>query len=214
MPRSDTDPLGHIKGAMVREFLHWYEQTHGRAELEAALGRIAPLEREPVDPSRPEYGILVSEWVPSHAAHRVVDALLHGMSARHADAMAKSAGPAVASGMMKGAQRLAFAMVMTPDRYRTHVQRLWNLNFDTGRAVVEKDGESAHVGVITGWRGHHPFICQLIVHGKLRIYEAMGCSGVSVVALECTSRGAKACRSRTSWERWGWLAGVRRREDR
>ena len=192
---------GRIKGVLFREFADWYAREARPQAMTGALARLLESDRVQFDAARPGLGIVVSDWYPAALGHRLIDATLVGMSDAETSQMAWRSGQFVVEASMRGLQKLAFELLMTPARYRTYIQRIWNLNFDSGRCTVEETGAFEHLGTISGWRSHHPFICKMIVAGKPKIYQAMGCRGVDVKVVSCISHGSDACRSHTRWNR-------------
>ena len=192
---------GRIKGVLFREFADWYAKEAGQPAMAEAVARMADADQALLDAQRPGLGIVVSDWYPAALGHRLIDATLVGHSDAEKDAMAWRSGLSVVEASMRGLQKLAFELLMTPARYRTYIQRIWNLNFDSGRCSVEDTGQYEQLGTIRQWRGHHPFICKMIVAGKPKIYQAMGCRSVEVRVVSCVSNGSDACRSQTRWNR-------------
>jgi hypothetical protein len=190
---------GRIKGVVFREFVRWYEADLGSERLARAVASLSEQDRRVLDIARPQLGVVVSDWYPAGLAHRLLDAMTAGFDERALDRVALEGGRATVMATMRGLQKLAFELVMTPRRYQTYIQRIWNLNFDSGKTDVQAPEPNVHVGTIRTWRGHHPLICKMIVAAKPEIYRAMGCRHVQVRALGCICYGADACSSEVRW---------------
>ena len=113
--------------------------------------------------------------------------------------MASEAAISIMGRTIRGIYKSVFALVVTPDRYIKHIDKIWLLNYDNGRPVVTIVEPRVHLVRTENWRSHHPMICRLNMAAGKPIYEAMGCKDVVVRRLGCISDAAKACESIVSW---------------
>jgi hypothetical protein len=127
---------GRIKGAAFREFVAWYEQELGRAQLLTLLRSIPDdLRRElELDPARESLGILSSRWYPADAIHALLDAIIAGIDPDRRRESIERAADAVMRATLRGVYRILFEWLATPDRYARFADRLWRSYYDSGRA--------------------------------------------------------------------------------
>lgn len=191
--------LGCIKGAAFGGFASWY-QTHGDSERLRAV-TLALQEQHPdlFDADHPSLGILPSHWYPAELVHDFLDRLLEGEPPSSLSRIAEQAADEIMKTTIRGVYKSVFAVLVTPDRYMKHVDKLWSLHYDSGRPVVEKVGPKEHRVTYVGWRGHHPMICRLNAASGKPIYTAMGCKDVVVRRIGCVSEGASRCQNTISW---------------
>ena len=62
-----------VKGAVIREFLVWYESVHGRGYVERVCARLEPDELAKLSPERMGLGMLPTGWYSSAIVHAVLD---------------------------------------------------------------------------------------------------------------------------------------------
>lgn len=191
--------LGTLKGAAFREFLVWYSGAHGGAALADAVGRMPPHLRAELDTLRPALGVIASERYDAALVHALLDAIVAPLSVQEVDRLVVDAAEATIRRMMRGVQRVAFSLLVSPDRYPRIINTLWALTYDTGRVDVEVLDGRHHLGIVSGWRGHHEILCRVNHHAKRPIYEVMGCHDVIVEQTSCVSRGDPDCRSHVRW---------------
>lgn len=196
----DVDPRGRIKGNAILAFLTWFERHHGSARILGAMEGLSPPDREMFTPGRPGLGILPSVWYPASVVHRTLDGMTVGMSREELDTLADEGGAATVRTLMRGVQGIVFALFMTPARYGAFVQKLWNLNYDSGTAENRVLSPTRHETLTRGWRGHHPLLCRMNSAVRVTLYEAVGCRNVVVEQRFCILRGDPACGSRVHWE--------------
>jgi hypothetical protein len=196
---SGPSDLGRIKGVAFGEFLAWYEAFVNAEEVRGAVRRTHADFPDVFDLGRAQFGILASRWYRAEVVHAVLDRLILGKAERELETIARDAAEAIMTKTIRGVYRTVFALVITPDRYRKHIDKVWSLHYDTGRIVVEEPGPQAHRVRYEDWRSHHPMICRLNMAAGGPIYEAMGCRDVSVRRLGCVSDGARACENLVSW---------------
>lgn len=200
---SGTDP-GRIKGAAFREFVGWWETTYGAESVPRELGALCPHvpnASEFLAVDRPALGILASAWYPAALVHGVVDALVGDLPESQWDAVAMQAAPAIMQTNFHGVYKAVFGLLISPDRYIKLAQRLWSMHYDTGTAMIVRDGDFAHRSTNRDWHGHHPFICRLNAQASLALYGAMGCRDIQIERLSCVSHGASGCETRVQWTR-------------
>lgn len=191
--------LGKIKGNAFREFLVWFEERSGHAALARAFALLpGPLASE-LDPSRPVLGVLPSNWYSIEIVHSLLDSLTADFSASDLERFTHEAAQVTIARMMRGLQRAAFSLLISPRRYPKVINLLWGMNYDSGRVQVVEQTATCHEGVVSDWTGHHPLICQINHLAKVHMYEAMGCRDVTVQLTRCVSKGDPDCRSVVRW---------------
>jgi hypothetical protein len=186
---------GHIKGAAFGEFVAWYAVHGDAAELREAIDHVELEHPGTFDPDRDGFGILSSRWYPAELVHALLDRIVEGKPATVLQQIADRAARDIMTKTLSGVYRFLFSTFATPERYARHAGRLWEMHYDSGEISIEAvDG--GWRSRISGWGGHHPFICRLNMAATVPIYEAMGCRDVSYRRLACVSDGAPACESR------------------
>lgn len=193
------DSLGHIKGTAALEFLVWYREEYGRDRMAAVLDRLKPADRSTFDLQRDTLGLVPSMWYPAALVHRALDEVVRGLSLDQAEHLARRAGKAMADAKLRGLQRVLFSLIVTPEKYCKFVQRAWDLNYDNGTVEQRILSPTCHEGLVSGWRSHHPVLCDL--HGELKVelYRRMGCKDIREGHRRCISRGDTVCGSTITW---------------
>jgi len=190
---------GRIKGNAFREFLVWFETRSGSQALERAWRELPPELGADLDSARPALGVLPSSWYPMGTVHGLLDSLTGGFTEAERQRFAEEAAAATISSMMRGLQKAAFSLLVSPRRYPKIINTLWRMNYDTGSVRVVEHSTTCHEGVISGWTGHHPLICRINHLSKLHMYPVMGCKDVRVEITTCLTRGDADCRSFVRW---------------
>jgi hypothetical protein len=191
---------GNIKGLALREFLAWHEQRFGRSPTQAAVR--AAEERFPghLEPAGANYGVLTSRWYPAPVAHAVLDSALAERSPAELQKLVVDAAEFILQEMLRGAYRTLIGMFVTPDRYAKHGEKLWQLQYDTGKPVFRELSRTSFHVTYEGWKSHHPFVCHLNMASARPLFTAMGCKEVEYRRLGCISEGAPACTTSIHWK--------------
>jgi hypothetical protein len=188
--------VGHIKGAAFREFVVWYAARFGREKLSRAVPAYA---ESFLKPAGEALGVLPNVWYPAQVVHDLLDGLVRDFDDAELERVAQEAANQIMSKTLRGVYRAIFNLLVTPDRYSRHIDKLWALHYDTGRPMIELIGPCEHRVRYVDWRSHHPFICRLNMSATVPIYSAMGCRDVSWTRVSCTSAGGAACINRVRW---------------
>jgi hypothetical protein len=193
---------GHVKGAALREFLVWLEQTYGRERLDAIARRL-PHEVHAalrLDVAGRSLGVLSSRWYPADAIHALFDVVFDGLDPDERRALVDRSADAVMAATLHGVYQVLFKWLATPERYARFAERLWSSYYDTGAMRVVQASPARAVCTITDWRSHHPAACDMNRAAAEAIYRAMGCRGVVTVRECCVTEGARECRFVTTWD--------------
>jgi hypothetical protein len=194
-----SKPGCHIKGACLIEALSWLEKSSGRGRVEAALARMADEGRAQIDPGRKSFGILASEWYPAENTHAVLDAMTDGLDRGQRTMMARGMAKAVMEGTLRGVYGILFNMMATPERYARHAPKLWSKYYDGGKVDVRLPTPTSMRAVVSGWQGHHAFLCEVVRYARIAALEAMGCRNVRS-ELRCKSDvGGDDCVTELRW---------------
>lgn len=188
-----------VKGAAVRELARWLQTSLGQEESARVVGRVPPEERSGLDPHEFAFGILASRWYPVASVHALFDALLADPDCPAREQLTHEIGRHVVSQTLGGVYELLFRWMATPERYARYAAKLWRSYYDHGTFEVRELGEHASQTTISGWEGHHAFLCELNVVAAAVLYEKMGCKGVEVKRTECVGEGGRACSFRVTW---------------
>lgn len=188
-----------VKGGAIREFLLWYEKRHGRMHHRAILERIDDAARLDLDADRPALGILASTWYPSAVLFPILDELSRGLSPTERTALAAEGTRAVVRVATKGIYQTLFRTVASPRLYARYIQRAWSFLHSTGKRTIELREEGLALSTVAEWPGHHPMLCEITTETMRCLFEAMGCTDVSVDRIACVSDGSRDCRA---WVRY------------
>jgi hypothetical protein len=190
----------HTKGAAIRSFLSWYERSGDRARLVGALEVVPPEHRGLLDPSREALGVLPSVWYPSPLVHALVDGVTAGLSEDELSRLAHEGAQVIIRESLNGVYKMLFALLVNPERYAKNAHRIWKMFHDSGTTDIAILGPREQRARISGWRGHHPFICRLNRASTAELYRAMKCKNVVLSDEKCVTRGQDVCVSRIVWD--------------
>jgi hypothetical protein len=138
-------------------------------------------------------------WYPCGLVHGVLDGLLIGQSDWDRQRLSRETADYVMESTLKGVYRAIFKAIASPTVMARFSMRLWQLYYDTGESRTVIEGPAQHRGSITGWRGHHPFLCDVNRHSTEWMYRTLGCHHVIAKQVECVSKGAKQCTMLVTW---------------
>jgi hypothetical protein len=188
-----------VKGAVIREFLVWYESVYGRAYVERVCTRLEPSELTKLSPERMGLGMLPTGWYSSNIVHAVLDGVTEGATRSEITALLREGNAIVVQRMTRGLYQFLFRMVGSPSLYAKHIQRAWRLLHTTGERHMELSPGRADSS-IRSWPGHHPVLCELTTETMRTVFEIMGCRNVTAQPLACVSRGDLECRAILHYE--------------
>jgi hypothetical protein len=189
-----------IKGAGIVHFLRWYVDRFGQARLQGTAAAMPDVHRVHFDPGDGVLGVLASSWYPAAAIH----ALLDGFLADHVhdrQVLAREGARATIDATLTGVYRWLFETMMTPDRYARNAQKLFSRYYEPGTMTKTPLGDSGHLSVVRDWPGHHPLLCDMLVHTAEYVYGALGCRDVRSPRTACVAEGAPECRFEIRWSR-------------
>jgi hypothetical protein len=193
---------GCIRGAAFREFVLWYEDKVGPSEFGRRMIRLPSWAKRDLDVALPALGIRDSTWYPDVTVHVLLDVLTEGMTPGQRHALALQGATHVMDVTLRGAFRLLFAWMATPERYAAYGQKLWNSYYDSGEfEIVPNEAGDGALATIRNWATHHPLICDLNRSASMQIYRAMKCHDVSCIRHACVAEGADECRFVTRFRR-------------
>lgn len=189
-----------IKGEAVWQFVRWYIANWNEARLASFVREIPPELGAAFDLQAPHLGVIASSWYPARAVHALIDRMLEGYTEEQRVAFARQAARVTIEASLKGVYRFLFETMMTPTRYANRSQTLFSRYYNTGTMTKTPLGPRSHLTVVSGWTGHHPVLCDVLLYIGEAIYPYLGCRNVAVRRLECVSSGAEMCRYKVSWE--------------
>jgi hypothetical protein len=143
--------------------------------------------------------VLASRWYRAEVVHALLDILARGKTDLDLQKLATEASASIMQKTISGIYKSIFALVVTPDRYVKHIDKVWQLHYDNGLPVIEPIGPKSHRVTYHDWRSHHPLICRLNMAAGTPIYEAMGCKDVVSRRVGCVSDGAPRCENIMTW---------------
>lgn len=187
-----------VKGIALREFVRWYQKTHGNDAAEKAWQSLPEHLRAPLDPSRECFGLLAGSWYPIEIATGLLEAITWGLAPDERTALLKSGITHALDVTLTGVYRVLFATLVTPERHAKYAQKIWSSYYDTGRVEGRILGPGRAEQIVTAWNGHHPLLCELSIWSLTLFHERMGCRDVKVSRTSCM-RDSAACRFVIAW---------------
>jgi hypothetical protein len=182
-----------IKGGAVRELVLWYEAGHGRRYQEGVWRRLSAEHAALLAPDRFALGLLPSTWYPAEIVHALLDSFaeLHGPDEMRV--LLRDGNAQVVRRMSRGIYQYLFKLVGSPGLYARHIQKAWNALHNTGvrQVVIERPGYA--ISTIEGWRGHHPWLCEVTTETMRAVFEAVGCTDIVIERVRCVSDGSTKC---------------------
>jgi hypothetical protein len=192
-------PEAMVKGAVIREFVTWFELHQGRERIRTIAERAPEDLRDLLDPDEPLVRILPSSWYPARLVHSILDTLSEDIPEARLVEMAHDATRWAISRAMNGVYRFTFEKLASPQVYAALVPRLWRQLHTTGERRLQVTGPGQAESVVSSWAGHHPLLCTITVEMMCGLFEKMGCKDVRYKRTSCVSRGAKECVTRVTW---------------
>lgn len=194
---------GHIKGAVLREFVLFCEQHDDNERLMRALRALNEAYPSSIDPARPGGGVLASRWYPAELVHVLVDEIIAGRSVAEQKKLAQHAAQVIMGHTLRGVYRFLFSTFATPELYARHAHKLWSLHYDNGSVEIQNKHREglysvAHTRVVR-WISHHRFVCMMNAAAAVPIYQALGCKDVRCERIACISEGAPDCEWLVHW---------------
>lgn len=196
-----TAPLGHMKGAAVRELVLWYTREHDASILRAVIAAMPAEFEANLDPDVEGFGILANHWYDVRVCHLLLDATVANHPRDKRDELLKRMMRKSLEASARGIYAFAMRQIVTPAFYARHIGRLWHLLHDTGERSITLSDPPTHAFSRTwNWSGHHPHLCRLNQHTMAAILEMAGCREVTFTKHRCVSEdGGKECLYEFDW---------------
>jgi hypothetical protein len=192
--------LGNIRGAAVDEFLAWYARERDAHRLASA---VRALPRELAERVRWDATgaprLIPFAWYPCELVHGIFDGLLDGLDAPARERLSRDTADHVMDATLHGVYKAMFKAAVTPALLAKISPRLWRLYYDTGDSTIEIEADNVHRSILSGWQGHHPFLCDINRFSGDWIYRQLKCQRVRSEQVACTARGDASCVVVTSW---------------
>lgn len=198
-PHAGPTTRGAIKGAGVVPFLRWYCDHFGASRLRQAAEGVPAEHRAHFDPGDPMLGVLASTWYPAAAIHALLDRVLADHPGQR-EMLAREGARAIIDATLRGVYRWLFETMMSPERYGRNAQKLFSRYYEPGTMTKEPLGEAGHLSRVRDWPGHHPLLCDMLVHTADYVYTALGCRNVQARRVTCVAEGAAECRFDITWQ--------------
>lgn len=189
-----------IKGVALESFLEWYARTEGKETLLAIVRQLPEEQRSALATGDRGFGILASVWYDAPLIHGILDGMTRGRDAAARARLVEQGADATVRSHLRGIYKVLFQLFMTPERYASRAQALWDRYYDSG--VVEKTVEAPnrHSAVVRDWASHHPILCEMnAATGKI-IYEELGCKNVRSERTSCVASGGRVCSQVVTWD--------------
>lgn len=199
MSEERTGAVSHTKGAVFRGFLEWMQHEFGIDVTRHLHERLPPDLQSLLDPHEPALGVLPSSWYPDELPNRMLELLLHPMEEQVRLRVLREGTRYTMEKTFRGLYRPLMRLFVSPERCAKLVQKAWQTNYDTGTATWTYRGPGRIDSEVVGWRGHHPYRCEISrVSGEL-LLELAGCKNVESVRTDCLSKGNASCRAVITW---------------
>jgi hypothetical protein len=182
-----------IRGAALRPFVDWYAATHGDAGLRRALTVLSDADRRRFNGAARGLGISIAAWYPAAVIHQVLDRLLEGMDARGRATLASQGAENTLTASLTGFVGVAFRALASPHVCALVGPQMWHAFYSGGRVRIDAQGRRCHVMEVSGWAGHHGFLCEMNNAAGRAIYRSAGCRAVTTEHAACINRDDRAC---------------------
>jgi hypothetical protein len=194
-----VEDLGRIKGEAIRRFLGWYIDQFGAERLKERTATLPSQAAALIDVTRPFAGIISNDWYDARLVHGLLDAMLVEYSPDERRMFAREAARATIEGTLRGVYRVLFEAIMTPQRYLGRAQSVFSRFYDNGRMQKIASRDKEHLTIVSGWKSHHPVLCDVLLYTGEYVYPSLGCKGVEVKRLACISTFHADCRYVVRW---------------
>jgi hypothetical protein len=188
-----------MRGTTFREFVRWYEQTHGRARALSMFDRVPDHLKAGLSRDAEVYGLLPSAWYPMELVHRLLEMATEGLGPRERAAMVREGARQAVTSTLKGVYQAIYRAVATPELHARYTSRVWALYYNTGVVAGAMLGPNKSERTVHSWTGHHVLLCETTAEALGVMHEMMGLKGVSVTRAACVDRGGSECRFVISW---------------
>lgn len=195
-----TAPLGHMKGAAVRELVVWYAREFDANMLRAVI-RALPVDFDAdLNADVEGFGLLANRWYDVRVVHLLLDAILANHPRDKRDEFLRRMMRKTLESSARGVYAFAMRQIVTPAFYARHIGRLWHMLNDTGERSIELLPEHHALSRTWSWAGHHPHLCRLNQHTMAAILEMAGSKEVSFVKQRCIAEdGGRECIYEFDW---------------
>lgn len=195
-----TIGASHSKGASFRAFVEWIARAFGDEQLAALYDALSPNLKQLLDPQKPALGILASSWYPDELQNSMLEMLLEPFDPeRRAKILADGTRYTVEQ-TYKGIYRQLIRMFVSPERCAKLVQKAWQMSYDTGAVSWTYIEPDRILSEVRGWRGHHPYRCEISRLSGAYLLEFIGCENVKSIRTACVSKGHDSCRGIITWK--------------
>lgn len=143
--------------------------------------------------------MLASQWFPARAIHALLDRMMAEHTPDERQRFARDGAKAIIEHTLTGVYRWLFQLMMTPDRYGRSAQRLFSRYYEPGTMTKTALGEAGHLSIVRDWAGHHPLLCDFLIHTAQYVYTELGCKNVVVRRTACRATGEDHCRFEITW---------------
>jgi hypothetical protein len=194
-----ASPSPRIKGAAIQAFLRWYATTWGNERLVQSAREIPEEHLGQFDLEAELLGVLTSSWYPALAIHALLDAIERRHPHEERALIVRDGARAIIDSTLRGVYRWLFEKMMNPERYARSAQQLFSRYYEPGTMLKVPLGTTGHLTIVRGWTGHHPMLCDFLLHTAEYVYSAMGCRDVKVRRTACVMTGSNECRFEATW---------------
>lgn len=188
-----------IRGAALRAFALWYSGRHGIDRFPRWLEGLTAEQRGLFDPSRADLGFRDDRWYPAPAVHGLLDGIVRDLGPQATDELVHQSADAIIEASLNGFLQVLFRLFVTPAACRMFGQQHWSFHYESGRVMAKGVGATAQRMQVSGWRSHHPVLCQLVAAAGAPLIRATGGRDVTSRAVACIDRGDPCCVYWTEW---------------
>ena len=185
--------VGGVRGLALKPFVDWYARTRGDSGLQRAFAALSDEDRRRFSPMVAGLGISAATWYPAAAVHQMLDRLLDGLDAPERATLASEAADWMMAETLTGLAGAIVQALVSPGLCALLGPRLWHAFYKEGRVRITPCGPRCHRMEVSGWTGHHPFLCEMNNAAGRSIYRVAGGSAVITERAGCITRGDRAC---------------------
>ena len=182
---------------MFRELGPWMVRRFGKGPVAEAFASLPVELSRGLDPSLPAFGALPATWYDARIYQHVFDVLLAGRSELDQVSLARDAARTVLDQTLHGIYAKLFQLMASPSLYARYAQKMWDTHYDTGKITIAHRAPNVAAHQVSGWAGHHPFVCAINRQSGVVVYSKMGLENVRFESDRCSP---PVCESVYAWD--------------
>jgi hypothetical protein len=153
-----------------------------------------------VDPTEAGWGIVISSWYPDELVNRLLELFLDPFAAEERSRVLEQGTEYARDRTYRGIYKHAIQVILSPERCAHNIARIWRLHYDSGH-VTWRYTPGRVESHLVGWRGHHPYRCEINRVSEKLTLEMLGCQNVETTLVKCIDRGDDGCGCISVWRK-------------